>query len=70
MQSYEEYIASLELPEECPVCGYPNSTEDGKPVFSEDPSFCSARCRDQYVANQAFMDNVLYLDLDIHSTYR
>jgi hypothetical protein len=61
-RTYEEYIAALDWTEECPVCGYPNANEDGEPIFEEDPSFCSARCRDQYVANQRFMDDVLYLD--------
>lgn len=52
---------TIEFAEECPVCGYPNANEDGEPVF-EDPSFCSARCRDQYAAHQRFMDDLLYLD--------
>jgi len=62
-RTYEEYHDSQDSPEECPVCGYPNADEDGEPIFEEDPSFCSARCRDEYVAHQRFMDDMLYLDI-------
>lgn len=61
-RNFCDYIASQELPEECPVCGYPNADDEGEPIFKDDPSFCSARCRDQYSAHQRFMDGVMYLD--------
>jgi len=57
---------TLEFAEECPVCGYPNADVDGEPLFEEDPSFCSNRCRNQYVAHQQFMDELLYVDIMSH----
>jgi len=35
-------------PEECPMCGQPNSDEEGNPVFDEDPIFCSRVCLEKY----------------------
>ena len=70
-QSYENYVASLELPEECPVCGYANADDDGEPLFVEDPSFCSERCMREYEVNQRFLDDILYIDyLDMQAEHR
>lgn len=41
-----------EPPEECPVCGKPNSTEDGEWVCKEAEGFCSKECLDQYMKQQ------------------
>jgi len=54
----ERYIASQELPEECPVCGDYNADENGEPVYKADPSFCSSHCRDVYMAEQKQKDDV------------
>lgn len=42
----------LDCPEECPHCGGANADDDGAPVFTVDPVFCSAPCRDEYTRIQ------------------
>jgi len=37
-----------EMPEECPMCGEPNTDEDGEPLF-DDPSFCSKKCYQRFL---------------------
>lgn len=54
----ERFNATEALPEECPVCGDANADENGDSVFPADPVFCSAYCRDAYVAEQRHRDNV------------
>lgn len=48
--SAERYLAAQDGPETCPVCGKDNAQENGEPVFPEDWAFCSAGCRDSYMA--------------------
>jgi hypothetical protein len=36
-----------EPPENCPMCGKPNTDDDGNPIF-DDPGFCSQACLDRY----------------------
>jgi hypothetical protein len=52
-----------DIPEECPVCGYPNADDDGQPIYPDDPAFCSKHCTDQYAADQRFHDTMLYLEI-------
>lgn len=35
--------------EECPICGEPNSDDDGNELFADDPSFCSRECYDKFM---------------------
>ena len=49
--SWDRYCAAQEIPEECPVCGRDNATEDGEPVFT-DPAFCSQKCLDIYMEDE------------------
>jgi len=43
-------------PEECPVCGGANSTDEGEPVCADAADFCSVACRDKYLAEQRKAD--------------
>lgn len=55
-RAVERYLASMDIPEDCPVCGEPNADDNGVPYFSEDEAFCGAQCRDTYVAEQKAAD--------------
>jgi hypothetical protein len=44
-----------DLPEDCPVCGGPNSDDDGIPLYEKDHSFCSEKCAKQYDSEQVDM---------------
>jgi hypothetical protein len=39
--------------EECPMCGKPNCTDDGEPVFVASPDFCSKECDDEHARQVA-----------------
>jgi len=60
----EQYIASQEMPEECPVCGDPNANEKGEPVFPVDAAFCSEACREVYVKEQKNHDSMHVTDFE------
>jgi hypothetical protein len=47
-----------DCPEECPHCGATNADEDGAPVFTVDPVFCSAACRDEYARTRREWDAI------------
>ena len=40
-------------PEECPQCGAANSTDEGEPVCSDAPDFCSVACQETYLIAEA-----------------
>lgn len=39
-------------PEQCPQCGAANSTDEGDPVCTDAPDFCSVACQETYLAAQ------------------
>jgi predicted nucleic acid-binding Zn ribbon protein len=59
-QDWDRYCVGQEMPEECPVCGEENSTEDGMPVLPTNPAFCSKKCAEDYMAEQKRLDEAAY----------
>ena len=55
----ERYLASQELPEECPTCGGENSTESGEWVCADAPGFCSVVCQGEYLDVQRAADDAI-----------
>jgi len=49
----ENYLADMETPETCPMCGKPNMDEaTGEWLCPEAEGFCSKACQDQLLAAQ------------------
>ena len=62
-QGLENYIASQEMPESCPVCGKENCTEDGEWTCPEAPGFCSKECQKQLLDEQTQIANEMVEEL-------
>jgi len=51
-----------DIPEQCPVCKRDNANEEGDPLCSDDPAFCSEHCLRHYSDGCYALVNVVSAD--------
>jgi hypothetical protein len=51
-QSWENYVSSQEMPEQCPECGGENCSEAGEWLDPKHPGFCSTSCADAWAERE------------------